>query len=104
MRRILFLASVLVASGIAFSPAAARIDTDTMTCRQLIAFVAARGAVVMHTGTHTYKRFVAHRGYCMVSERLQSAWAPTVDGSECRLRECDEPLDFRSSRGRGTGK
>ena len=104
MRRISLLTPVLVACGIAVSPAAARIDTDTMTCRQLIAFVAARGAVVMHTGTHTYKRFVAHRGYCMVSERLQSAWVPTADGSECRLRECEEPLDYRRPRGSGTGK
>ena len=104
MRKTPFSAAILLASGFALSQAEAGLDTRTMTCEQLHSFVAERGAVVMDTGPHTYKRFVAHRGYCLVSERLETAWAPTLDGTECRLKECAEPMDYRRRRGSGTGK
>ena len=104
MRKVPLSATIVSASVFALSQAATALDTRDMTCGEIRSVVSRYGAIVMDTGRHTYKRFVEHRGYCLVSERLETAWAPTADGTECRLKECAEPLDYRRRRGSGTGK
>ena len=104
MRKVPLSATIFSASVFALSQAATALDTRDMTCGEIRSVVSEYGAVVMDTGRHTFKRFVEHRGYCLVSERLETAWAPTIDGTECRLKECAEPLDYRRRRGSGTGK
>ena len=104
MRKVFLSAAVLSASVLAFSQTATALDTRDMTCGEIRSIVSEHGAVVMDTGRYTFKRFVEHRGFCLVSERLETAWAPTLDGTECRLKECAEPLDYRRLRGKGTGK
>jgi hypothetical protein len=56
-----------------------------MSCHQAQRMVAARGAVVMTTGAHTYDRFVANPGFCEVAEWAHSATAPTKDSPSCPM-------------------
>ena len=59
--------------------AQARPDARTMTCEAVRALIDERGAAVITTGRHTYKRFVAHRGFCLYSERIGHDWIATAD-------------------------
>ena len=52
----------------------------------------------MNTGPRTYNRFVYHRGHCLYSETVGTAWVDTSDG-KCRLRECKPPR-INNNRGR----
>jgi hypothetical protein len=79
----------------------ARPDTRSMTCGQLLSFVDRHGAVVLNTGQYTYKRLVAHRGYCLYSETAETVWVPGRNGVQCALRECeDHELRRRRRHGR----
>jgi hypothetical protein len=60
--------------------AAERPSTLGMSCAEAADLVNAHGAIVLGTGVHTYKRFVAHRGYCLHFEQTEPAWAPTAEG------------------------
>jgi hypothetical protein len=72
--------------------AAARPDTRQMTCAQANALVKERGAVVMTTGRHTYRRFVAHQGFCDRWEITMPDYAPTRDNPRCVINGvCREP-------------
>ena len=51
-------------------------------CRAAAALVAARGAVVLGTGPHTYERIVLHGGLCKVEETTAPAWEPTADNPQ----------------------
>lgn len=86
---------LVFASGLA----EARPDARAMTCEQARSLIEERGAVAMTTGRHTYQRFVAHRGYCLYSQRAGSVWTPTRDQAECRLKICiDPPITKRRGR------
>lgn len=65
---------------------AQRPSTLSMTCAQAQALVVSRGAVVLSTGVHTFDRFVASPGYCMLGEYAEPAFAPTRDNPRCQLR------------------
>jgi hypothetical protein len=75
--------------------AQARPDARSMTCDEVRTLIRQRGAVVLTTGRYTYKRFVAHRGFCLYSERIGHEWVETSDTPECRLRICVEPLRYK---------
>jgi hypothetical protein len=76
--------AVALAAAAAVSAAEARPSTLAMSCAEAAGLVAARGAVVLSTGRHTYDRFVAHAGYCQPDEYADRAFAPTRSG-QCRL-------------------
>jgi hypothetical protein len=65
--------------------ATARPATFTMTCAEAASLVAAEGAIVLTTGRHTFDRFVAHPGYCMLGEYADVGWAPTADALQCTI-------------------
>jgi hypothetical protein len=65
------------------APAGARESTLEMSCTQARALIANQGAAVLTTGRHTYERFVAHGGYCMIEEYAEQGYAPTRDGRQC---------------------
>ncbi len=95
MRYPMLVFSLFAACVSAFAPvaAAARPDTRTMTCARAQEFVRQRGAVVMTTGRHTYRRFVTHWRYCDTWQRLFPEKAPTRDNPQCIVAyRCDEPL------------
>ena len=69
-------------AGVSF---AQRPSTLAMSCGQAGALVASQGAVVMSTGTHTYDRFVATPGFCMLAEYAYDGYAPTQDARSCRI-------------------
>ena len=75
--------------------AQARPDARTMTCEAVRALIDERGAAVITTGRHTYKRFVAHRGFCLYFERIGHDWIATADTAQCRLRVCVDPVRFK---------
>ena len=75
-----------------------RPDARTMTCGEVRSLIKERGAVVITTGRYTYKRFVAHRGFCLYSERIGHDWIETRDIAECRLRICVDPDKFKRRR------
>jgi hypothetical protein len=88
----LILASaILIAPGL--GQAQGRPDTRTMTCGEANALVRRAGAVVMTTGQHTFRRFVAHRSYCDPWELVRPVYAPTRDNPRCVITGvCEEPL------------
>jgi hypothetical protein len=82
--------AILVALSV---PADARPDTRTMTCAQANQLVRQRGAVVMSTGQHTFRRFVASRAYCDPWEVRKTFYAPTRDARQCPISGvCEEPV------------
>ncbi len=90
MKKATVVPSMILAGLLLPAGAEARPDTRSMTCNQLQAFIKKNGAVVMNTGPRTYNRFVYHRGFCLYSETVGTAWVDASDG-ECRLRECKPP-------------
>jgi hypothetical protein len=73
-----------------------RPSTVRMTCAQARGLVAAHGAIVLGTGGYTYDRFVAHRGFCLITESTRAAWAPTIDTPHCPVGyTCVEAERFR---------
>jgi hypothetical protein len=87
----------LAACLLATSAAAQRASSVQMSCRQAAGLVAARGAVVLGTGGHTYDRFVRHRGFCLNTEVTEPAWVPTRDTPQClvgyRCKEAERWFD-----------
>ena len=59
--------------------------TLAMSCGEAQSLVGSHGAIVMSTGRHTYERFVATRGYCLLGEHAWPAYAPTADARQCPL-------------------
>ena len=94
MRMLLAFSAILLMAG-ATAQAQGRPDARTMTCGEVRSLIQERGAVVITTGRYTYKRFVAHRGFCLYSERIGHDWIETSDIAECRLRICVDPLRFK---------
>lgn len=83
---------------LATAAAAQRPSTLDMTCAEAAALITERGAIVLGTGGYTYKRFVAHRGYCVGDEQTEPAWAPTAEG-RCRIaRICVNRRQLRRTR------
>ena len=86
MRRL----SVFVSAGVALALLAGtafgqRPLTLAMSCGEAQSLVASHGAIVMSTGRHTYERFVATRGFCLLGEHAWPAYAPTADARQCPL-------------------
>ena len=69
---------------VATAASAQRPSTLGMSCAEAAALVQRQGAIVLGTGGQTYKRFVAHAGYCSHAELTEPAWAPTAEG-RCRI-------------------
>ncbi len=82
--RLALAAAMLVAVG---GFAEARPDLRTMTCDQARSTVNKSGAVVMTTGNHTYRRFVANAGHCASHETAFLTSVPTTGGN-CGLMAC----------------
>ena len=84
------LAVACLATTVAAQP---RPSTVAMRCGQAASLVASRGAIVLGTGGYTYDRFVAHRGFCLLSETTEAAFVPTIDNPQCfigyRCKEAD---------------
>ncbi|QFU16868.1 hypothetical protein [Microvirga thermotolerans] len=70
--------------------------TPAMPCFQIQQLIAARGAAVLSTGTHTYDRFVRDRSFCEINEYLDPAWVPARDTPQCPIgyRCRSDPPDF----------
>jgi len=56
-----------------------------LTCAEATALVDRAGSIVLGTGEYTYRRFVAHRGFCQHFEQTEPAWAVTAGGQRCRV-------------------
>ena len=82
MMRLALCVFLSLLAGVSF---AQRPSTLAMSCGQAGALVASQGAVVMSTGTHTYDRFVATPGLCMLAEYAYDGYAPTQDVRSCRI-------------------
>jgi hypothetical protein len=85
---------IALATALLALPAVAqtRPDTRAMTCAEANRLVQQRGEVVMSTGRHTFRRFVAHGGYCDRWERVFPEYAPTRDDPNCVINGvCREP-------------
>ena len=83
-------AVLLMALLVAGSAWAQRPNTLNMSCAEARGLVAARGAVVLSTGRHTFDRFVSSPGYCLYGEYAYNASAPTRDRASCSLGfRCD---------------
>jgi hypothetical protein len=63
--------------------AQSRPSTLSMTCAQAAGLVAARGAIVLGTGTYTYDRYVSTRTACLRDEFLDPQCVPTRDSRQC---------------------
>jgi hypothetical protein len=87
-------AAACIVTSVAAQP---RPSTTRMTCAQAAGVVASRGGIVLGTGGHTYDRFVAHRGFCLITEMTEPAWVPTVDTPQCfvgyRCKEAESWFD-----------
>lgn len=89
--------AIAVAALAAFSaPLAAqgRPDVRAMTCGQVHALIAQRGAVVLTTGQHTYDRFVAGRRWCDHPNIPMAVRITTRDTDRCVIHNCQrDPYD-----------
>jgi hypothetical protein len=98
--RIAFPLSTAVFALLATAAAAQpRPSTLAMTCAQVQALVASRGAIVLGTGQYTYDRYVAHTGFCPRDQTTEPAYERTLDtpqcfvGSRCVPRRSEQPSD-----------
>ncbi|MDP4002373.1 hypothetical protein [Methylobacterium sp. NEAU K] len=85
---------IAAALAVVACPAAAqtRPSSTTMTCREAIRLIQARGAVVLGTGGQTYDRFVRDRSFCEVTEIARRAFRQTRDNPACLIGyTCYEP-------------
>lgn len=63
--------------------AQSRPSTLGMTCAQARGVVGTRGGIVLGTGGYTYDRFVSDARFCLNTETIRPAWAPTRDSPQC---------------------
>ena len=86
------LAALVIALELSATQAQGRPSTVNMTCGQAAALVARSGAVVLGTGGYTFDRFVAHRGFCEVTQVTKRAFVPARDTRACLVGyTCVEP-------------
>lgn len=87
MIRNAMLAAMLAAT---VAPAAAqgRPDVRQMTCGEVRSLIAARGAVVLTTGRHTYDRFVAYGSLCSHPQVAMPMSVRTRDTDRCVIYNC----------------
>jgi hypothetical protein len=81
--RTTLLGLVAALAAVTSAVAQARPSTVRMTCAQARGLVVAHGGIVLGTGGYTYDRFVAHRGFCLITEVTRAAWVPTRDAPQC---------------------
>jgi hypothetical protein len=72
----------------ALAVAQARPDARQMSCPQVQDIIAASGAVVLTTGTHTYDRYVSNGLQCSMGESLAREYITTGDGNRCLVYKC----------------
>ncbi len=94
MTRIALSALLLLAT----MPALAqpRPSTPERSCAANRQNVAARGAIVLGTGGHTYDRFVRDRSFCEHGDYLEPAFVPSRDTDACFVGyrcKVDQPWD-----------
>lgn len=65
-----------------------RPDTRAMSCDEVRATIAARGAVVMTTGRHTFDRYVTDTRHCAPPEIALVTTVPTRDVAQCMVYAC----------------
>jgi len=74
---------------------AARIDVSQISCQAAQSIVVRGGAVVMNTGGITFRRFVAHRGFCERWEDVLPSYTAAADTPSCQVAfECYERRMF----------
>lgn len=56
-------------------------DTRKMTCADVRALVAKRGAVLLATGPNTFDRYVRDNSFCTYPDQVDPQWVPTLNGS-----------------------
>lgn len=74
------LAAVLLAAPVG---AQERPLTTALTCAEATRLVAARGGIVLGTGTYTYDRYVRDAASCAPEQTTEIAFAPTRDNPQC---------------------
>lgn len=82
---------LMVAGALAAAmPAAAegRPDARAMSCGEVRAMIASRGAVVLTTGRHTYDRYVRDTRYCASPEIARVTTIRTRDAAACPVYAC----------------
>jgi uncharacterized protein YfaT (DUF1175 family) len=57
--------------------------TSQRTCSANRQLVMRDGAVVLHTGSSTYARFVKNGSECMVDQFPEPAWVPSSNNPQC---------------------
>ncbi|MHA7774933.1 hypothetical protein [Roseibium sp. M-1] len=91
-RAVLFgFASVLVTTG----PAAARPNSNAMTCAQVQSMINQNGAVVLSTGQYTFDRYVSNTNFCQHGQITRWDYVPTKDARKCRVSRCIDPQPWR---------
>ena len=84
-----FLSGFVLALAVLTVPPA---GAPAMTCGQATGLVGRAGAIVLGTGGYTYDRFVAHRGFCEITQVTKRAFVPTRDNPACLVGyRCIEP-------------
>jgi len=69
--------------------AEARVNIPRISCAAAQQVVAKSGAAVMTTGRHTFRRFVAHRGFCDRSQDVRPSYTQAADTAYCQVAfEC----------------
>ena len=93
--RFRYVTTVLVLAGLSF-PAVAqgRPDARAMSCGEVRTMIAARGAVVLTTGRHTYDRYVAGTHFCAPPDVAVPVSIRTRDAESCLVYACrPDPYD-----------
>ena len=74
-------------------------DTRKMSCADVRALVAKRGAVLLATGPNTFDRYVRDNSFCSYPDQVDPQWVPTLDGS-CNVGggRCWDPSIFYGNR------
>ena len=71
-----------------------RPDARTMSCEEVRAMIATRGAVVLTTGRHTYDRYVAGSHFCPPPDVARPETIRTRDADQCMVFACrPSPFD-----------
>ncbi|MBS9720838.1 hypothetical protein JYU29_09080 [Tianweitania sp. BSSL-BM11] len=80
------VAVALLSITTASAMAAPRTDVSQLSCAQAKSVIVERGAAVVTTGPHTYKRFVSDARFCDAGNHyLHPAFTPTQDKRSCYI-------------------